>query len=92
MKIREPFAYSYRLVYSKGNISSNPPKIKESYKDIFNNFKSFSEESQKKYQGRRSDVRFDKFKMTDYLLEGQIPSETGELKQRMKFAIYQVAY
>ena len=92
MKIREPFAYSYSLVYCKGDIRSKPPENRESYKEVFNSFKSFPESSQKKYQASRSDVRFDNFKMADYRLEGQIPSEKGAFNQKMKFTIYQVAY
>ncbi|MBN1578709.1 MAG: hypothetical protein JW913_19250 [Chitinispirillaceae bacterium] len=91
MKLREPFAYSYSLNYCKGNIRTNPPENEKSYKEVFDNFKSFSESSQKKYQASRSDVRFDNFKMTDYRLVGQIPSDKGEFEQKMKFAIYQAA-
>jgi hypothetical protein len=86
---KEPFAYTYSLVHYAGNIKKT---ASQNSSVVFEYFIPYTDLENNQYHASRSDIRFGNFKLTDYLLEGEVPAKKGLHPQKVTSEVRQVAY
>jgi hypothetical protein len=90
---QNPFAYSYSIYHYAGNIKKGAAKTGEPARiAILEEFNPYTETENLRYESSRSDIRFSYFNLTDYQLNGGVPTKKGEYPQKLTFAIYQVSF
>jgi len=89
----EHFAYVYSLAHVDGNLKKAGGKGALSGATVvFEDFRPYAETENLKYHASRSDIRFGNFLLSDYLLEGEVPTRAGEYPQKTEFTIRQIAF
>jgi hypothetical protein len=88
-----PFAYSYFIYHYSGNIKKGAAKGGEPARTaILEEFNPYTETENLRYEASRSDILFGYFKLTDYQLNGGVPTKKGDYPQKLTFAVYQVSF